>query len=164
MTSCPCTISDGYGHQLCQAETPQETQLPDLQSANQRKGDCKAVVSGLLCGKPMKWEVVFDIEPFLNGREREEKVHEELWNETFHYLAGRSIIQDFEQMGDKECEIEHGELCRAWLTLSKLEKSSIHPSVIYENHHEDILNLNEYLAATRVTFQLSPAALFRRYS
>uniref|UniRef100_A0A3P8UHP1 von Willebrand factor A domain containing 5B1 n=1 Tax=Amphiprion percula TaxID=161767 RepID=A0A3P8UHP1_AMPPE len=71
-------------------------------------GDCKAVVSGLLCGKPMKWEVVFDIKPFLNGREREEKVHEELWNETFHHLAGRSIIQDFEHMADKECEIEHG--------------------------------------------------------
>lgn len=80
-------------------------------AANQHKGNCKAVVSGLLCGKPMRWEVVFDIEPFLNGREREEKVHEELWNETFHHLAGRSIIQDFEHMVDKECEIEHGEIC-----------------------------------------------------
>ncbi|KAM6925451.1 von Willebrand factor A domain-containing protein 5B1 [Xenentodon cancila] len=100
--------ADGYGHQLCQAETPQEIQPPDLSFAHQHKGDCKAVVSGLLCGKPMKWEVVFDIEPFLNGREREEKVHEELWNETFHYLAGSSIIQDFEQMAGKECEIEHG--------------------------------------------------------
>ncbi len=109
---CPCDISDGYGHQLCQAETPQETQKSDLGAANQHKGDCKAVVSGLLCGKPAKWEVVFDIEPFLNGREREEKVHEELWNETFHHLAGRSIIHDFEHMADKECEIEHGELCR----------------------------------------------------
>uniref|UniRef100_A0A3Q4G5D7 von Willebrand factor A domain containing 5B1 n=1 Tax=Neolamprologus brichardi TaxID=32507 RepID=A0A3Q4G5D7_NEOBR len=83
------------------AETPQDTHAAHL-------GDCKAVVSGLLCGKPMKWEVVFDIEPFLNGREREEKVHEELWNETFHHLAGRSIINDFEHMADKECEIEHG--------------------------------------------------------
>ncbi|KAM6982063.1 von Willebrand factor A domain-containing protein 5B1 [Tautogolabrus adspersus] len=100
--------TDGYGHQLCQAETPQETHKSDLGSANQHKGYCKAVVSGLLCGKPAKWEVAFDIEPFLNGREREEKVHEELWNETFHHLAGRSIIQDFEHMADKECEIEHG--------------------------------------------------------
>ncbi|XP_018541948.1 von Willebrand factor A domain-containing protein 5B1 [Lates calcarifer] len=100
--------TDGYGHQLCQAETPQETHISDLGAANQHKGDCKAVVSGLLCGKPMKWEVVFDIEPFLNGREREEKVHEELWNETFHHLAGRSIIHDFEHMANKECEIEHG--------------------------------------------------------
>ncbi|XP_073326928.1 von Willebrand factor A domain-containing protein 5B1 [Pagrus major] len=100
--------TDGYGHQLCQAETPQETHMSDLGAANQHKGDCKAVVSGLLCGKPAKWEVVFDIRPFLNGREREEKVHEELWNETFHHLAGRSIIHDFEHMADKECEIEHG--------------------------------------------------------
>ncbi|GLD50388.1 von Willebrand factor A domain-containing protein 5B1 [Lates japonicus] len=100
--------TDGYGHQLCQAETPQETHVSDLGAANQHKSDCKAVVSGLLCGKPMKWEVVFDIEPFLNGREREEKVHEELWNETFHHLAGRSIIHDFEHMANKECEIEHG--------------------------------------------------------
>ncbi|XP_074498578.1 von Willebrand factor A domain-containing protein 5B1 [Sebastes fasciatus] len=100
--------TDGYGHQLCQAETPQETHISDLSAASQLKGDCKAVVSGLLCGKPAKWEVVFDIEPFLNGREREEKVHEELWNETFHHMAGRSIIGDFEHVADKECEIEHG--------------------------------------------------------
>ncbi|CAJ1084511.1 von Willebrand factor A domain-containing protein 5B1 [Xyrichtys novacula] len=100
--------TDGYAHQLCQAETPQETQKSDLGAANQHKGYCKAVVSGLLCGKAVKWEVAFDIEPFLNGREREEKVHEELWNETFHHMAGRSIIHDFEHMADKECEIEHG--------------------------------------------------------
>ncbi|KAM9344411.1 von Willebrand factor A domain-containing protein 5B1 [Pholidichthys leucotaenia] len=100
--------TDGYGHQMCRVETPQETRASDLGAVSQHKGDCKVVVTGLLCGKPMKWEVVFDIEPFLNGREREEKVHEELWNETFHHLAGRSIIQDFENMADKECEIEHG--------------------------------------------------------
>ncbi|KAK2851847.1 hypothetical protein Q5P01_008123 [Channa striata] len=100
--------TDGYGHQLCQAETPQDTQSSDVGAANQHRGNCKAVVSGLLCGKAMKWEVGFDIEPFLSGREREEKVHEELWNETFHHLAGRSIIHDFEHMVDKEREIEHG--------------------------------------------------------
>ncbi|XP_037539730.1 von Willebrand factor A domain-containing protein 5B1 [Nematolebias whitei] len=100
--------TEGYGHQLCQAETPQEVHMSDLGSAGHHKGDCKAVVSGLLCGKPMKWEVAFDIKPFLNGREREEKVHEDLWNETFHHLAGRSIIRDFEHMAEKESEIEHG--------------------------------------------------------
>uniref|UniRef100_A0A3P8WK49 von Willebrand factor A domain containing 5B1 n=1 Tax=Cynoglossus semilaevis TaxID=244447 RepID=A0A3P8WK49_CYNSE len=102
------TFSDGYGHQLCQAETPQETHVSDLESMNQCRGNCKAVVSGLLCGKPMRWEVVFEIEPYLNGREREEKVHEELWNETFHHLAGHSILHDFEHMAKRECEIEHG--------------------------------------------------------
>lgn len=103
-----CWVSDGYAHQLCQAETPQENQPWDLGSGSKHTGDCKAVVSGLLCGKLTKWEVAFDIEPYLDGREREEKVHEELWNETFHHLAGRSIIHDFEHMVDKECEIEHG--------------------------------------------------------
>lgn len=100
---------DGYTHQLCEAETPQDPHTPDFKALGQYKGDCKVVVSGLLCGKPMKWEVTFDIEPYLKGREREEKVHEDLWNETFHHLAARSIIQDFEHMADKECEIEHGE-------------------------------------------------------
>lgn len=103
-----CLLTDGYSHQLCEAETPQDPQAPDFKLMNKGKGDCKAVISGLLCGKPVKWEVIFDIEPYLKGREREEKVHEDLWNETFHHLAARSIIHDFEQMADKECEIEHG--------------------------------------------------------
>ncbi|XP_051915358.1 von Willebrand factor A domain-containing protein 5B1 isoform X2 [Hippocampus zosterae] len=100
--------ADGYSHQLCQAETPQENRIADVGSAGQQRGECKAVVSGLLCGKPVQWEVLFDVEPFLKGREREEKVHEELWNETFHHLAARSIIQDFEHMAERECDIEHG--------------------------------------------------------
>lgn len=105
--SCMFLGTDGYTHQLCEVETPQDPQAPEFKTAR-GKGDCKAVVSGLLCGKPVKWEVTFDIQPYLKGREREEKVHEDLWNETFHHLAGRSIIQDFEHMADKECEIEHG--------------------------------------------------------
>ncbi|XP_046895331.1 von Willebrand factor A domain-containing protein 5B1 [Hypomesus transpacificus] len=100
--------AEGYSHQMCEVETPQDPSAPDLHFTSQGNGDCKAIVSGLLGGKPVKWEVVFDIEPYLKGREREEKVHEELWNETFHHLAGCSIIQDFERMADRECEIEHG--------------------------------------------------------
>ncbi|XP_051518790.1 von Willebrand factor A domain-containing protein 5B1 [Myxocyprinus asiaticus] len=99
--------ADGYTHQLCEVETPQDPHTSEFK-ASRGKGNCKAVVSGLLCGKPMKWEVSFDIQPYLKGREREEKVHEDLWNETFHHLAGRSIIQDFEHMAMKECDIEHG--------------------------------------------------------
>ncbi|KAL4623768.1 von Willebrand factor A domain-containing protein 5B1 [Arapaima gigas] len=99
---------DGYTHQLCEMETPMEPSSPDPSMPNSSRKGCKAVVTGLLCGKPVKWEVAFDIEPYLKGREREEKVHEDLWNETIHHLAARSIIQDFEQMAEKECEIEHG--------------------------------------------------------
>ncbi|KAM6976951.1 von Willebrand factor A domain-containing protein 5B1 [Aplochiton taeniatus] len=102
--------AEGYSHQLCEAETPQDRcqDVGVAPSSTQGEGDCKAVVSGLLCGKPVKWEVLFDMEPYLKGREREEKVHEELWNETFHHLAGRAIIQDFEHMADREYDIEHG--------------------------------------------------------
>lgn len=106
---CPAAHLDGYAHQLCEAETPQDPHGHALSTAGHGQGDCKAVVSGLLCGKEVKWEVTFDIEPYLKGREREEKVHEDLWNETFHHLAAHSIIQDFEQMAERECEIEHGE-------------------------------------------------------
>lgn len=101
-------FTDGYAHQLCEAETPQDPHAGDFRSMSKLKGDCKVVLSGLLCGKPVRWEVCFDIEPYLNGREREEKVHEDLWNETFHHLSAHSIIQDFEQMADKESDIEHG--------------------------------------------------------
>nr|XP_057940375.1 von Willebrand factor A domain-containing protein 5B1 [Doryrhamphus excisus] len=98
--------TEGYGHQMCQAETPQEIHSAD--AVARRGGECKAVVSGVLSGKAVRWEVLFDVEPFLKGREREEKVHEELWNETFHHLASRSIIHDFEHMADRESDIEHG--------------------------------------------------------
>ncbi|KAJ3586469.1 hypothetical protein NHX12_012867 [Muraenolepis orangiensis] len=104
-------VVDGYA-QLCEVETPQDggpcPALPACVSPQKERGDCKAVVTGLLCGKPLRWEVVFDIKPYLNGREREEKVHEDLWNETFHHLAGRSILRDFEHMAEKKCHIEHG--------------------------------------------------------
>ncbi|XP_022532713.2 von Willebrand factor A domain-containing protein 5B1 [Astyanax mexicanus] len=120
--------AEGYTHQLCEAETPQDPQdAPDLKVSLQSRaggaGGCKAVVSGLLCGKPVKWEVTFDIEPYLKGREREEKVHEDLWNETFHHLAAHSIIQDFEQMAEKECEIEHGSGRRYQLFALQTSKS-----------------------------------------
>ena len=101
---------DAYAHQLCEVETPQDGLCPGLPACvPPEKGDCMAVVTGLLCGQPVRWEVVFDIKPYLNGREREEKVHEDLWNETFHHLAGRSILRNFEHMAEKKSEIEHGE-------------------------------------------------------
>uniref|UniRef100_A0A4W4DX04 von Willebrand factor A domain containing 5B1 n=1 Tax=Electrophorus electricus TaxID=8005 RepID=A0A4W4DX04_ELEEL len=100
--------SEGYGHQLCEAEAPQESRELGGRATSCEERACKVVVTGLLGGKPVKWEVTFDIEPYQKGREREEKVHEDLWNETFHHLAARSIIRDFEQMAGKECEIEHG--------------------------------------------------------
>ncbi|XP_048872978.1 von Willebrand factor A domain-containing protein 5B1 [Brienomyrus brachyistius] len=114
---------EGYTHQFCEFEMPPELFTPDRDPSKPGRKDCKAVVTALLCGKPVKWEVVFDIDPHLNGREREEKVHEDLWNETFHHLAGRSIIQDFEQMADKECEIEYGSSRRYQLYAIQTSKA-----------------------------------------
>ncbi|KAJ8412009.1 hypothetical protein AAFF_G00142760 [Aldrovandia affinis] len=103
-----CGDPEGYIHPLCEVEMPLEPLPLGLSLANDGGQSCKAMITGLLCGKPVKWEVQFDLEPFLKGRGQEEKVHEDLWNETFHHLAARSIIRDFEQMAEKECEIEHG--------------------------------------------------------
>ncbi|XP_054857710.1 von Willebrand factor A domain-containing protein 5B1 [Eublepharis macularius] len=66
---------------------------------------CKAVVKGLQSNEPVQWEITFDIGPLFQDRRSEE---EDLWNETFHHLAAKSVIRDFEQLAERECEIEHG--------------------------------------------------------
>ncbi|KAJ7306554.1 hypothetical protein JRQ81_009917 [Phrynocephalus forsythii] len=98
--------------------------LPDLEGGSSGGGGfrgsprslCKAVVKGLQNNEPVQWEVVFDIGPLFQrgenkakeeGKEEEEE-EEDLWNETFHHLAARSVIRDFEQLAEREGEIEHG--------------------------------------------------------
>ncbi|NXO91627.1 VW5B1 protein, partial [Certhia brachydactyla] len=56
----------------------------------------------------VQWEVTFDIHPLFRERESQEDDDTDLWNETFHHLAAKSLIQDFEQLAKRECEIEHG--------------------------------------------------------
>lgn len=56
----------------------------------------------------MQWEVAFDIRPLLRERGSREEGDEDLWSETFHHLAARSVIRDLEQLAERECEIEHG--------------------------------------------------------
>ncbi|NWH89273.1 VW5B1 protein, partial [Aegithalos caudatus] len=56
----------------------------------------------------VQWEVTFDIHPLFQERERQEDGDTDLWSETFHHLAAKSLIQDFEQLAERECEIEHG--------------------------------------------------------
>nr|XP_056721339.1 von Willebrand factor A domain-containing protein 5B1 [Euleptes europaea] len=87
-----------------------ETHDPDVDSARSSlprspRSLCKAVVKGLRSNEPVQWEITFDVGPLFQDRGREE---EDLWNETFHHLAARSIIRDFEQLAERECEIEHG--------------------------------------------------------
>ncbi|XP_029818240.1 von Willebrand factor A domain-containing protein 5B1 [Manacus vitellinus] len=69
---------------------------------------CKAVVKGLRNNEPVQWEVPFDIRPLLRERESQGNGDTDLWSETFHHLAAKSVIRDFEQLAEKECEIEHG--------------------------------------------------------
>uniref|UniRef100_A0A8C8B4X7 von Willebrand factor A domain containing 5B1 n=1 Tax=Otus sunia TaxID=257818 RepID=A0A8C8B4X7_9STRI len=69
---------------------------------------CKAVVKGLRSNEPVQWEVTFDIRPLFRERESQEDGDTDLWSETFHHLAAKSVIRDFEHLAEKECEIEHG--------------------------------------------------------
>ncbi|NXY21093.1 VW5B1 protein, partial [Atrichornis clamosus] len=56
----------------------------------------------------MQWEVTFDICPLFWERESQADGDADQWSETFHHLAAKSLIRDFEQLAKKECEIEHG--------------------------------------------------------
>ncbi|NWI97048.1 VW5B1 protein, partial [Pitta sordida] len=56
----------------------------------------------------VQWEVTFDIRPLFRERESRGDGDTDLWSETFHHLAAKSVIQDLEQLAEKECEIEHG--------------------------------------------------------
>uniref|UniRef100_A0A8B9IJL2 von Willebrand factor A domain containing 5B1 n=1 Tax=Anser cygnoides TaxID=8845 RepID=A0A8B9IJL2_ANSCY len=72
------------------------------------RATCKAVVKGLRGSEPVQWEVAFDIRPLLRERGSQEEGDEDLWSETFHHLAAKSVIRDLEQLAERECEIEHG--------------------------------------------------------
>uniref|UniRef100_A0A8D0G6Z9 von Willebrand factor A domain containing 5B1 n=1 Tax=Sphenodon punctatus TaxID=8508 RepID=A0A8D0G6Z9_SPHPU len=69
---------------------------------------CKAVVKGIRRNEPVQWEITFDIGPLFQSMESLGNGEGDLWNETFHHLATKSVIRDFEQLAEKECEIEHG--------------------------------------------------------
>ncbi|NWY68948.1 VW5B1 protein, partial [Erithacus rubecula] len=56
----------------------------------------------------VQWEVTFDIHPLFQERDSQEEGDTDLWSETFHHLAAKSLIRDFEQLAERECEIEHG--------------------------------------------------------
>ncbi|NWT74604.1 VW5B1 protein, partial [Prunella himalayana] len=56
----------------------------------------------------VQWEVTFDVHPLFRERDSQQDGDTDLWSETFHHLAAKSLIQDFEQLAERECEIEHG--------------------------------------------------------
>ncbi|XP_066231375.1 von Willebrand factor A domain-containing protein 5B1 [Saccopteryx leptura] len=66
----------------------------------------KAVVKGLRDNQRLQWEVSFELEP--PSPKRSGTRDADLWSETFHHLAARAIIRDFEQLAEREDEIEQG--------------------------------------------------------
>ncbi|XP_069893856.1 von Willebrand factor A domain-containing protein 5B1 isoform X2 [Dipodomys merriami] len=66
----------------------------------------KALVKGLRESQRMEWEVSFELGP--PSPERGTARDTDLWSETFHHLAARAIIRDFEQLAEREDEIEQG--------------------------------------------------------
>ncbi|KAM6435479.1 von Willebrand factor A domain-containing protein 5B1 isoform 2-T2 [Liasis olivaceus] len=100
-----------------ETETMSDWEPHDPETGSSGSGDswrgsprslCKAVVKGLQNNEPVKWEITFDLGPVFRSREDKGEEEEDVWNETFHHLAAKSIVQDFEQLAEKEFEIEHG--------------------------------------------------------
>ncbi|XP_045154877.1 von Willebrand factor A domain-containing protein 5B1 [Echinops telfairi] len=67
----------------------------------------KAVVRGLRGRQRLQWEVSFELGPPGAGQEGPRDAAD-LWSETFHHLAARAVIRDFEQLAEREAEIEQG--------------------------------------------------------
>ncbi|OBS68872.1 hypothetical protein A6R68_02587 [Neotoma lepida] len=66
----------------------------------------KALVKGLCDNQCLQWEVSFELEP--PALQRGNAQNADMWSETFHHLAARAIIRDFEQLAEREDEIELG--------------------------------------------------------
>lgn len=67
----------------------------------------KALVKGLCNNQHLQWEVSFELEP--PALQRDDTQDADMWSETFHHLAARAIIRDFEQLAEREDDIELGE-------------------------------------------------------
>uniref|UniRef100_A0A8D2QBM7 von Willebrand factor A domain containing 5B1 n=1 Tax=Zonotrichia albicollis TaxID=44394 RepID=A0A8D2QBM7_ZONAL len=107
-------ISEAAQHPSCETETSSDWEPQDLDmgaacgSPRSPRALCRALVKGLRNNEPVQWEVTFDIHPLFRERESHEDADTDLWSETFHHLAAKALIQDLEQLAERECEIEHG--------------------------------------------------------
>ncbi|XP_018608680.2 von Willebrand factor A domain-containing protein 5B1 isoform X2 [Scleropages formosus] len=69
---------------------------------------CRAVIHGLLAGKPMSWEAVVDLSPLWKPEDLRTTPGRNSWLEIIHQLTARSVIRDFENMAEREPSSEHG--------------------------------------------------------
>lgn len=67
----------------------------------------KVLVKGVCDNQQMQWEVSFELEP--PALRKEDTQNDDMWGETFHHLAARAIIREFEHLAQCEDEIELGE-------------------------------------------------------
>ncbi|XP_036410870.1 von Willebrand factor A domain-containing protein 5B2 [Megalops cyprinoides] len=67
---------------------------------------CRSVIHGTLAGKPVSWEVTVDLSPL--WAPEGPPARPEGWEEIVHQLTARSVTRDFENLAEKESDIEHG--------------------------------------------------------
>lgn len=67
----------------------------------------RSLIHGLLGGRPVSWEVAVDLSP-LWAPQSPTPPAADPWGEIVHQLAAHSVIRDFENMAEKESDIEHG--------------------------------------------------------
>ncbi|XP_060762020.1 von Willebrand factor A domain-containing protein 5B1 [Neoarius graeffei] len=80
---------------------------------------CRSVIHGLLGSKPVSWEVSIDLCALWSS----EEAPRDIWDEIVHHLAARSVIRDFENMAEKETDIEHGSSKRYRMKAIQTSKS-----------------------------------------
>uniref|UniRef100_W5K1S3 von Willebrand factor A domain containing 5B2 n=1 Tax=Astyanax mexicanus TaxID=7994 RepID=W5K1S3_ASTMX len=80
---------------------------------------CRSVIHGLLGSRPVSWEVSVDLSVLWAP----EVPTRGPWDEIIHQLTARSVIRDFENMAEKETDIEHGSSKRYRLKAIQTSKS-----------------------------------------
>ncbi|XP_005353438.1 von Willebrand factor A domain-containing protein 5B1 [Microtus ochrogaster] len=103
-------------HHLSTFETEMSSDWEPMAESEEQVSPCrpatpgpvqgKALVKGLCDNQRLQWEVSFELEP--PALQREDEQDADMWSETFHHLAARAIIRDFEQLAEREDEIELG--------------------------------------------------------
>ncbi|XP_078420176.1 von Willebrand factor A domain-containing protein 5B1 isoform X2 [Cetorhinus maximus] len=71
---------------------------------------CKSVIHGLICGKSITWEVTANLSSLYHVPSDQEstQITENPWDGILHQSTAQSVIRDFENMAEKESEIEYG--------------------------------------------------------
>ncbi|XP_073712419.1 von Willebrand factor A domain-containing protein 5B2 isoform X1 [Misgurnus anguillicaudatus] len=91
---------DNFTECLFSAVPPGESQVAGAQ--------CRSVIHGTLGGKSLSWEVCVDLSSLLATESTATPPTDTgSWDEIIHQLTARSVIRDFENMAEKETDIEN---------------------------------------------------------